>query len=441
MKTEFLTTLHCPYTGSRFALSKVIAVTPGGALDHAIVESEAGEFPILAGILRLHVDEHRVPIVERLRQGDVNSALVIAFDEVPFHGRKGAAINALSRLAYKADWQSLGDRVNRLKHRLARELTDQTTTFVRTAERLCAGPPADWQIYRFSMPTFLPTFPLLHAAKSDGPMLDFCCGTGQASFLMSRMWPQAEVVCADYSFSSLYIAKKYFAPNAAYVGLDGDYLLPFESGRFATVFSSDALHCIDSKLNLAREFRRVGRENAVIVLPHLHNRLASVAYGKSLTPKGYSDLFQGIERRVMPEEQIIRDYFFDGVLDLARTYSDDVLQSAEQGLSIVASADPTVFTRREGLWADRVSAMRRPWINPVYRVSRAADGWELARRVNGGFAKTFSREDGSCLPERLRIDTDSFDPSMLDDLRRNDPGRFAALARQLVVLDLPERFQ
>lgn len=440
MRSELLQSLHCPYSGSRFTLSHVSA-RDGNSILHGVVTSEAGEFPILAGILRLHVDEHRTPIVEHLHGGEVEQALVIAFDEVPFHGRTGAAINMLSRLAYKADLHGLGERVNRLKRKLARELTDRDATFKETAERLCAGAPADWQIYRFSMPTFLPTFPLLHAVKHDGPILDFCCGTGQASFLMSRMWPNVEMICADYSFSSLYVAKKYFAPCADYVCLDGDYLLPFRSGHFATVFSSDALHCIDSKLSLAQEFQRVGRDNAVIVLPHLHNRLASVQYGKSLTPEGYSKLFSSLERRVMPEEQVVRDYFFDGVLDLYRVYSDEDVRGAEQGLSIVASADPEVFRRYEGLWQERLPHIDKPLINPVYEVSGRPGDWQLKRRTNGGFAKTYTRANEICLPERYNIQTDSLDPDALNEMRQRDPASFAMLAKQLVVLDLPERFQ
>jgi SAM-dependent methyltransferase/uncharacterized protein YbaR (Trm112 family) len=439
MRQEFLSTLHCPYSGSMLTLVHA-AQTDEQGVSYGVVSSEAGEFPIVAGILRLQVDEYRTPIVEHVRRGRMQQALTIALDEVPFQGRTGAAINLLSRVAFKAELDGLGQRLHGLKRGYARRLTDDMATFVETAERLSPGPGAEWQIYRFSMPTFLPTFPLLHALRADGPILDFSCGTGQASFLMARMWPQAEIVCADYSLSSLYVAKKYFAPRASYVCLDGDYLLPFESGRFASIFSSDALHCIDSKLNLAQEFQRIGRHDAVLVMPHLHNRLASVQYGKSLTPDGYSALFKNLERRVIPEDRLVHDYFFNDTLDLSRQWSAAELAAAQQGLSLVASADPSVFVRREGLWKQRISSMQRPLINPVYQISGRPGGWQLKRRTNGSFAKTLSGGSKACVPETLRMEW-PIDAEGLANLKETDPLVFGELARSLVVLDLPDRFQ
>jgi hypothetical protein len=182
------------------------------------------------------------------------------------------------------------------------------------------------------------------------------------------MWPKAKIVCADYSFCSLYLAKRYFAPEASYVCLDGDYLLPFESGQFSTIFSSDTLPVLDSKLNLAQEFRRVGDERALTLLPHMHNRLLS-PFAKSLTPRGYRQLFRDMELRMLPDDQVVQDYFFDDVLDLAKEWSDDKL--SEQHVSIVASKDSSVFVRSENLWAQRMRSIRHPGVNPENLSSRS----------------------------------------------------------------------
>ncbi len=438
MQRDFLAGLHCPYSGSPLSLSA--ATQEGnGQIEYGIATSEAGDFPIVEGILRLLIDEYRAPVVEHLREDHPSQALAIALDTMPFRGRAGAAINFACSLAFRNGFNATAEQLSRLKRTLARALTDSDATFTEIAQKLTPGAAADWQICRFSMPTFLPVFPLLHAVRADGPVLDFGCGTGQASFLVSRMWPGNEIVCADYSFCSLYMAKRYFVPTASYICLDGDYPLPFESGQFSTVFSTDTLQYIDSKLGLAQEFRRIGSQKAITLLPHLHNRSVS-PYAKSLTPGGYRELFRGVETRIIPEEQVIRDYFFDDSLDFTRDSVDAELAASEQGLSIVASADPSVFKRTEGLWDQRVRSFRHPRINPLYRIAGQPRNWHLTRRVTDRYAKTMSRLDKICIPDACRVTARSTDVAGLLELQRSDPEQFTDLARSLIVLDLPDRF-
>jgi hypothetical protein len=223
------------------------------------------------------------------------------------------------------------------------------------------------------------------------------------------------------------------------VCLDGNYLLPFESGQFSTVFSSDTLHCIDSKVSLAQEFRRVSSEKAVVILPHLHNRSAS-PYAKSLTPEGYRHLFQGVETRIMPEQEVIRNYFFGDALDLQANWSDEQLASSEQGLSIVASSDSAVFTKTEGLWDQRIRSIRHPRVNPAYRVVGQPGNWELSRRAPDRYAKTLTQVDKVCLPDNCRVAARSIDVAGLVEMRESDPRQFAQLARSLLILDVPDRF-
>jgi SAM-dependent methyltransferase len=417
----------------------MIARENGEEIEYGVITTEAGDFPIVEGILRLHVDEYREPIVEHVRQNRLSQALNIAFAESPFDGRTGAAINFASRLAFRSGFNIAAERLNRLKRNYARLLTETDDSFAEIVEKLSSGPLADWQIYRFSMPTFLPVFPLLHIVRDDRSILDFGSGSGQASFLISRMWPNSKIVCADYSFYLLYLAKRYFVPDATYVCLNGNYLLPFESRQFSTVFSSDTLHYIDSKLSLTQEFRRIGYENTVLILPHLHNRLAC-SYAKSLTPKGYRELFRGVETHIMPEEQVIRGYFFEDALDLSRDSIDEELAASEQGLSIVTSADSSVFKRTEGLWNQRIRSFRHPRINPVYRIAGQPRHWELTRRARDRYAETMTHGDMICIPDTCRVSARSVDATGLVELQRTDVAGLALLARSLIVLDLPERF-
>jgi SAM-dependent methyltransferase len=363
----------------------------------------------------------------------------MALDEAQFHSRTGVAISVASRFAFKRGFKNVGERLSRLKRHFVREVTNHNASFLEIAGKLSSDASADWQIYRFSMPTFLPVFALLHVVREHGWILDFGCGSGQASFLVCRMWPNTKIVCADYSFCSLYLAKKYFLPEASYVCLDGNYLLPFESGQFSTVFSSDTLQYIDSKLSLAQECRRVSSENAVTILPHLHNRLAS-PYAKSLTPAGYRKLFQDVEMRIIPEQEVIRSYFFDDALDLERDWTEEELAASEQGLSIIASKDSSRFRRLEGLWDQRIRSFRHLRINPAYRIAGQPGNWELTRRVQDRYARTMTQLDQICLPHTCNLTARWLDAEGLVEIQRTDPSQFVQLAKSLVILDLPERF-
>ena len=294
-------------------------------------------------------------------------------------------------------------------------------------------------MYRFTMPGFLSTFALAHLVGPDGTVLCFACGTGHEPFLISRMWPNAKIVCADYSFCSLYLSKKYFAPGASYVCLDGDYLLPFESGQFSTIFSSDTLPVLDSKLSLAQEFRRVGDDRAVTLLPHMHNRLVS-PYAKSLTPHGYRQLFRDVEARILPDENVVRDYFFNDVLDLTRDWPDDELAASEQHLSIIACKDTSFFVKRENLWERRILSICHPCVNPAYRILGQPGNWELKRQAGDYYLKTIIGTDKACLPDSCRVTARSVDTLGLVELQRTDSSQFDRLVKSLVILDLPESF-
>jgi SAM-dependent methyltransferase len=439
MRHNFLASLHCPYTGSAFKLTDVVQADDTH-IHWGLVSSEAGTFPIVDGILRLQVDEFWNPIVDAIRVGQRHRALLLAFDEVPFHGKKGAVINLMSRLSYKAGFPRMAEAAALLKRSFVRRYMDRELSFMQLARYLNPGVLADWQLYRLTMPTFLATYPLVHVVKSDNPILDFSCGVGQASFLISRMYPHARIVCADYSFSSLYLARKYFVPKGDFICLDGDYPLPFSTNYFATVLSSDALHCIDSKLSLAREFVRVLAKTGIIVMPHLHNRLSSIHYARSLTPEGYAALFASMPVRILPEEALIQNYFFHGHVDLGNEWSASDLHRAEQGLSIIVSQNEEPFRFYKGVFEKHIDSIEEPIINPIYKVEHATQGWSLIKAADESFARSFDANGYVCLPHEMTIDIELLNTESLRQLKHTNRELFIDLVRRLIVIDVPKQY-
>ena len=187
------------------------------------------------------------------------------------------------------------------------------------------------------MPHFLPGHSALHLLEGDGPVLDFGCGQGHASFLMSRRTPDSRITCADVRFQALYLTRHFFVKHANLICLDGDYPLPFDSAYFSFVFSSDVLHFVNSKLGLSQEFRRITAEQGAITLPHLHNKLSPVTSGRALTPEGYSGLFAGMEQRIIAEDTMVEQFVAGDSLDLEKRWAPAELHEAVKGLSMVAS--------------------------------------------------------------------------------------------------------
>ncbi len=435
LRRDFLAALRCPYTGDGLDAAEQLAGSDRHML-FGIVRSEAGEFPVIDGITRLLIDELRAPLVDLLRRGRPRDALKVALD-VPFYDRGGSAINFATRLVYPrgagvARW--CADRVKRHVYRI---LTDSTASFTDTVRRLWSPRWAEWQINRFAMPTFLPQFALATLTMSDSPVLDFGSGVGHGTFLLSRESP-SRLVCADYSFSSLYLARKYFVPDAEFVCLDGDFPLPFASGYFGTVYSSDTLHCLDSKVLLANEFKRVLQSSGRIVLPHLHNAKSSVRFGKSLSARGYASLFEGLRHRIVPEEEVVRDLVDHGVLDLDRTYAAAALDKAVNGFCLVAAYDAGVLRRYTGLWEHRLSRLQAPMLNPIYEVKRNGKECAVTRRrlLNPGPALP----DTDVLPDSAVIPLEDMNGQALRRLAAADPVCYGELVRKLIVVDGPARF-
>src|SRR5262249_25885501 len=153
-------------------------------------------------------------------------------------------------------------------------------------------------------------------------------------------------------------------PHAMFVCLDGNYPLPFASADFATVLSCDALQYVVSKKALADEFLRCIRKDGVILIPHVHNKRASVAHGQPFTALGYRTLFGHIESRVIPERVLVHAYFGNDVLDLTEPWPEAELAITSDGVSIVASGGDAIFERRVALLDKYASNIQHPIINP-----------------------------------------------------------------------------
>jgi SAM-dependent methyltransferase/uncharacterized protein YbaR (Trm112 family) len=439
MKRELIEILRCPYTGSPLRLAAAVRESASD-VEYGIVTSEAGQFPIIGGILRLLPDRLLEPLVDLVRRQRLDDALRAALD-VPFPSKWTRFVEPVLKAARLAEPGRQLCRVSPDRRRLYQLIAGDGATFSDAVEG--AGPRgwSRWQSYRFSMPTFLPVYPLAHLARGRHTILDFGCGLGHSTFLMRRLvGPDSTIVAADYSFTSLCLAKRYLVPESPCICLDGDFPMPFGDGQFDLVFSTDAMQYIESKAAIARDFTRILSGDGVVALAHLHNRLAPSRTGKSLTPAGYACLFEGLERRLFPEQGVVSDYIRDGVLDLTLRHEAESLNGQLAGLSLVAARSDAPFVARKGLFDTYMDAMTHPTLNPVYRATSAGTSVTLERVMGEPFALT-QRIDGlEVLPPTWQVNVPALDRQQVLTMREIDRPALLDLIRRFIVIETPDAF-
>jgi hypothetical protein len=216
--------------------------------------------------------------------------------------------------------------------------------------------------------------------------------------------------------------------------------MPFEDAAFDLVFSTDALQYIEMKIGLAREFRRIMRPEGSIALAHLHNSLSSRKTGTALTPSGYDGLFEGMRRRLYPEDEVVADYVAHGALDLSRSFDRRTLDAALGGVSLVAGNSDAVFARQDGLCDAYIDAMRHPHLNPIYRPRPTERAFELERGIGEPYAVARTIQGCELLPRTWVTDIGSVDSKSILALRGGDRAKLRELVRRFLVLDMPETF-
>lgn len=169
-----------------------------------------------------------------------------------------------------------------------RLLHDPPATLREAMQLLNYGPVADYFAYRWSDPTYLSGLALLNLHEHTN-VLELACGVGHycREFTMRGI----PVTGADVVYSKLWLAKKYVAPEANYVCLDAEALLPFPDKYFSTAFCHDAFYFLPNKPQVARELQRVAH---TVLIGHTHNAaMDNYSSGAPLTVGEYASLFPG----------------------------------------------------------------------------------------------------------------------------------------------------
>ena len=421
MLRETLEILRCPYCGGRLELVESMHHRASGdRIDEGILGCHCCIFAVVSGIPVLHLQPAAVEARGHMEQGRPELALrVMAGVSDP------AQAEIFERTAASAD-----------------------STYRELVEALGPNFEGGYFLYRFSDPTFIVADAVVRAVgravlAGRRRALDVCGGSGHLTRSLVGLSSPPPVL-ADLFFPKMWLAQRFTVPGCEAVCCDGNAPLPFARGVFGLAMCSDAFQYIWTKRQFIDEMARVVDPQAgAVLISHTHNQLAwSPSHGQPLSPAGYRDLFETIEPRIFGEAGLFEDVVSGRPLDLTRRDAPETLDH-DPALTIVAA---TPGAAGEVWKAHEIEAPGTPrsgdaprgrWrINPLYRASPHAGGVRLELAFP---TPDYEDEYGACrryLPEEAAIDQPAL--AALEAGTLTPP--LAALARQRVVLELPERY-
>lgn len=435
MNRALLDLLCCPYSAGALRLDEVEAT--GDDVTFGVLHSEAGRFPVIAGVPVLRSGAGG--LADRVLAGDLDGATrEAAFGEVSPSGwrRMGPWLAATDRL------RGLGRRIEGGHRRgieaRAAALTDPAADvealFALAYGELGLRNPEvriyNW--YRFGVPRHLAALAALAWAPRSGPVLDLGCGAGHLTWaLRDHVAADSPVIGVDGLFFALYVAKTRLAPGAEFVCCELESL-PFRSGAIGGAWASDVVHALARKAQVGRELERVGTHagwGAVVGLAvegHDHEYA-----GRPLSLHGYRALLPD-EATLVADDHLVRGYLERRGADRAAIGDLD------------AAPTVTALWDRTGTAGD--GAVLTTWphasgtlgLNPLFVADgRTGEGTRVRRRWP---SDAYRREHGA-LADYTAESAEITDASLAAAREGRPDAAIDALVERFVVLGLPPGYR
>ncbi len=435
--------LSCPYCAAEYR-AEWLKARPG----YGTLHCECGASPVIEGIPWLargrfgigsREDLTMDSAVASIQRGDAESALCEALLwSSRSRARRVAAL--FKRLGRPAPAFLLRVARRRLREAV---LGDTQLTYSKALAELRNSRYADYLYHRFANPSLLAAIPVMlllrELAQRRGTparVLEVGGGTGHASFLIRRYFPDLNVVLTDSDFTNLYLARRFIAPTCESICVDAEARLPFADHSIDAVFCQDAFHYMREKADLVQELRRVVKPGGTWLFPHLHNAAAAnPAPGIPLAPTGYARLFSFLNPRLFSEANLLRQFHSDQTVDLRQAPPVGELRDS-QAVTLVAGP--------ESLWQrhDFRSLFMRPapdlQINRIYQ--RSATGVPGPIHWPNGDLKAECGEIEAFLQRRPEVSADAMDRLKRGEETEIDSEAIGTLIRDFALVPMPEHY-
>jgi SAM-dependent methyltransferase len=371
----------------------------GKDIVNATINCECSEYPILGGIpiIKRPTPDEQLSnseyIIERLKSKKIEETMALPFEWERSEKTMLWFFLLLKELGpFKRSLNPLISVIRSMKKKHYRKYAEEQISFFELLDALSWGTWGDYLKHRFSCSSFWPLYPFMPLVKEKNEMvLDLLCGAGHGSFVISQNARPKRHVAADLNYTLLYVAKKYFAPDAEFVCLDGNDPLPFRDGIFSSLIMMDSTHYVSNRVYLGKECQRSLKDNGALLWLHLHNGLSeNTSKGYALSPSNWVDLIGSLPTTVLPENRIIKEYMKDTKLDLQADHSQSEIDSSGS-VCILGTHDQDILRTYETIQYPTLESHTTTIINPIYDVISQGGGIRLDRTdVNEIFRSEYS---------------------------------------------------
>ncbi|NOZ64697.1 MAG: class I SAM-dependent methyltransferase [Caldiserica bacterium] len=425
MRQEFLSLLVCPYCKEGMEVYRIVRGTDENIQD-GVLRCQCRKYPIVNGILfviepwrslLLHADFYK-KIFRGIASRDFCSWLFL---------KSTSKIHRMSRVRAAL-------RGYRAQKRAQKELS-----FFSLSQHFGLGAMHNVR-HRFSTQTFWNIYaalPLL--TDTRGYVLDFASGLGHSAYVLSHFISPEKIVCVDSQPFYLYLAKKYLAPDAEMVCSNDIIPLPFKRESFEKVIAMDCLHCIEHKSIVVNSFQEIVSAQGIILLLHLHNALGSnYSAGMPLSPREYRAMFPSgaWQIKMLPEEDVLRNFLQKGVLDLEKEYREEEINSSNVVNMLISKSGK--YCKKYAHLQENLLLPRTKWyINPIYRVKEEGENYLLELNFPTRKLRKENPLSLEYLPREGKIPR-----KLLHNLENMQeyPEEVKKLITRFVLLPLPERY-
>jgi SAM-dependent methyltransferase/uncharacterized protein YbaR (Trm112 family) len=427
MRKTLLKILCCPLCGAEIKIQDTYEETPE-ALIQGSLHCECDTYPVCQGILILRNSPTKKYVLLFLKERAFQQAAIFAManyaDDVcrllNFGGsfKTGRPIRMAMLRTATAFFQ-----------RKYCKYFDENISFL---ELLGNGAYDQYLKHRFSSQTFWSLYPFLPLIRERSDrILEVCCGSGHASFVLSRDIPPDRLIGIDGDFRNLYLASKYFSA-ADFIQTDINTGLPFRDSQFSTVFMMDSLHYVDARALLSKEIVRVTTPDGFDLILHLHNALReNMSAGKPLLPATITRIFPEKQIRLLPEQDVIHDFIQNGRLDVSKQYTDRTIQDADA--LIIARHAPS--EKAVAVWDDLLRPDDHLIVNPMYHMEDRDNKILLIRTFpTDAFRREYPLTE-AYLPDQYEIEK-----TVLRESGNRSSAVLREMRRRFIILSVPKRY-
>lgn len=360
MLLDELELLQCPYCEEPFKIYANYSSDPY-RLEFGIIRCRCSEYPITNGILNLggrwNLGVKKAIEYIRLRQFDKATFVQMEFESLPLNNR----FRVIRKLAVKNI--PLSERVLYELRKIKGKVLTKFNSFSQALDVVGKAAFHDYLKFRFSLPSFYKSIPLLMLIKEIYPetILDVGSGAGHYDYVLKNLCPRSKIISIDQHYLYLYLVKRYFSADSIYICCDVSKGFPLKSSiKVDMIFCCDVLKTVSNirRQRMISNFTGLLDDDGFFIGPRLDERWLP---GSRLLGLNYwVELFDGIKCEFLCEDAMALELSNCDMVsfDNAKIQDKDQYEKC-RSISIIG-------TKRDKTWLRSINSISQKLLNTAF---------------------------------------------------------------------------